>query len=77
MEQEKTSRKERVTTLNWNSEKCGGVYFSRADSSTLVPKRIAKMGWTLNFVKPAGVAKLIGFLVGIPLLTLAIVFFAK
>ena len=52
----KTSRKEWVTPLNWNSEKWGGVYFSHTDSSTLVPKRIAKMGRTLNLVKPAGVA---------------------
>ena len=45
-----------VTTLNWNSEKWGGVYFNNADFSTLVPKRITKTGWTLNLVKPAGVA---------------------
>jgi len=56
LEQEKTSRKELVTSLNWNSGKWCGVYFSHADSSTLVPKRITKMGWTLNLVKPAGVA---------------------
>jgi len=51
LEQEKTSRKEWVTPLNWNSEKWSGVYFSHADSSTLVPKRIAKMGRTLKFGK--------------------------
>ena len=56
LEQEKKSRKEWVTPLNWNSEKWGGVYFNHTDSSTLVLKRITKMGWTLNLVKPAGVA---------------------
>jgi len=35
LEQIKKSRKEWVTQLNWNSEKCGGFYFSHADSSTI------------------------------------------
>jgi hypothetical protein len=42
------------------------VYFSHKDSRTWVPKRIPWMGYTLNLGKPAGVAWLIGFLVGIP-----------
>ena len=55
LEEEITSRKVWIILLNWNSEKCGGIYFSHADFSTLVPKRITKTGWTLNLIKPAGV----------------------
>lgn len=47
-----------------------GVYYNPNDPSIFVPKRIAGMGWTINFAHPAG--KLIG--VGIIVLVLAAMF---
>ena len=41
-----------INPLNRNSEKWAGVYFSHSDSSTLIHKRIDKLGWILNLVKP-------------------------
>ena len=56
---------------NWTKgSKLMCIYFSHKDSRTWVPKRIPWMGKTLNLGKPAGVAWLIGFLVGIPIIVI-------
>jgi uncharacterized membrane protein len=66
-------RAEWEKAANWTSgPKWLSVYFSHDDSRTWVPKRIPSMGWTLNLAKPGAVAWLIGFLVGLPLLYVAI-----
>ncbi len=67
-DQERINKLEWENPDNWTSGKWGGVYFSHADSRTWVPKRITKLGWTLNLAKPGGVAWLVGFIIGIPLL---------
>ncbi|MBC8259313.1 MAG: hypothetical protein H8E38_09875 [SAR324 cluster bacterium] len=67
-DQKLINKNEWENPANWTSGKWGGIYFSHEDSRTWVPKRIVKMGWTLNLAKPAGLFWLIGFLVGIPLL---------
>jgi len=54
--------------LNWSGPIWMGVYSSRRDSRTWVPKRIPSLGWTVNLGKAAGVAWLIGILSGILLL---------
>ena len=42
------------------------LYFSKRDSRTWVPKKLAGMGWTLNLARREGVYWLIVFLVGLP-----------
>jgi hypothetical protein len=61
---------------NWTlGSKWLRVYFSRKDSRTFVPKQTPWMGCTLNLGKSAGVAWLIGFLLGISVLILLITIF--
>ena len=68
MTQDEINKAEWENLDNWTKgSKMLCVYFSHKDSRTWVPKRIPWMGRTLNLGKPAGVAWLIGFLVGIPL----------
>lgn len=49
---------------NWSV----GLYFSKHDSRTWVPKSIPWMGWTLNLGTRAGASWMIGLLIGAPLL---------
>jgi len=51
---------------NWGGPPWMAVYFSKNDPRTWVPKRIPKMGWTLNLAHTSGVCWLIGLLAGIP-----------
>ena len=46
---------------NWHGGVLG-LYCSRADRRTFVPKRNPAMGVTINLARPAGVAALIGLL---------------
>ncbi len=39
---------------NWHGPKWLGLYASKNDSRTWVPKRIPWMGWTINLGKKAG-----------------------
>lgn len=44
-----------------------GIYYSRADSRSFVPKRNPIMGFTINFARPGGIVFLVvtlGFAVG-------------
>ena len=67
MNQDEINKAEWENPDNWTKgSKLFCVYFSHKDSRTWVPKRIPWMGSTLNLGKPAGVAWLIGFLIGIP-----------
>ena len=61
---------------NSTSGKWGVIYFSHADTGTLVPKKITKMLWTLNLAKPAGAAWLTGLFILIPLFSVVVVLFA-
>lgn len=59
---------------NWRGGICG-LYASERDTRLIVPKRNPKMGWTLNFAKPASYQLLAGlFLLAGLLTTLAILF---
>ena len=74
MTQDEINRSEWANAQNWSSgPKWLCVYFSHKDSRTWVPKRIPWMGGTLNLAKANGVAWLVGFLVGIPLLIILII----
>ena len=44
---------------NWHGGPLG-IYFSRRDSRSFVPKRIPAMGVTINFAHKEGVAVLLG-----------------
>jgi uncharacterized membrane protein len=48
-------------SANWHGGILG-VYYSRRDSRSLVPKRSAWMGMTINFARPLGVWLLIAIL---------------
>ena len=46
---------------NWHGGPLG-LYYSKADSRSLVPKRNPAFGFTVNFARPWGVAFLVGIL---------------
>jgi uncharacterized membrane protein len=76
MTQDEINKAEWESPDNWTlGSKWLRVYFSRKDSRTFVPKQTPWMGCTLNLGKSAGVAWLIGFLLGIPVLILLITIF--
>ena len=73
MTQDEINKAEWENPNNWTlGSKWLRVYFSPKDSRTFVPKQNLKMGCTLNLGKSAGVAWLIGLLLGIPVLVLLI-----
>jgi uncharacterized membrane protein len=52
---------------NWAGDTWFGVYFSKRDSRSLVPKRdYPELGYTFNLGHPNGVKLLYSLLVGIP-----------
>jgi len=53
MDQQQINRQEWENPLNWSGPVWVGVYRSRRDSRTWVPKRLPAMGWTLNFGRRA------------------------
>lgn len=76
MNQDEINKAEWENPNNWTlGSKWLRVYFSRKDSRTFVPKQIPWMGSTPNLGRSAGVAWLIGFILGIPLLILIITIF--
>lgn len=46
----------------------GLFYYNKSDSRLLPPKRIAAMGWTVNFANPRSILLLAGILVFVFLL---------
>lgn len=69
MNQNEINRTEWENPANWTAgPKWLSAYFSHRDSRTWVPKRIPWMGSTINLAKPGGVAWLIGFILGVPLI---------
>ena len=76
MNQDEINKAEWENPNNWTlGSKWLRVYFSRKDSRTFVPKQIPWMGSTPNLGRSAGVAWLIGFILGIPLFILFITMF--
>ncbi len=73
MNQEEKNQAEWKKPENWTAGSnllC--VYFSHADSRTLVPKRNPSHGWSLNLAKRKGVAWLVACIVGPVTITLVI-----
>ena len=68
MNQEAINQAEWRSPENWSC----GFYFSKRDSRIWVPKPSPWMGWTLNIGTRGGALWLLGFIIGLPLLTLAI-----
>jgi uncharacterized membrane protein len=62
-DQEKSNQAEWENPDNWSV----GLYFSKKDTRTWVPKSIPWMGSTLNLGTRAGAMWMIGFLIGLPL----------
>lgn len=68
MDQQQINRSEWEDQRNWSGPIWLGVYFSKNDTRTWVPKRIPGMGWTINVGRSSGVLWLVGTIIGIPLL---------
>lgn len=77
MDQREINEAEWKNPDNWSGPGLVTFYFSKRDSRTWVPKSIPWMGWTMNLGKPAGALWLTGFLIGTPLLVVAIVLVAS
>lgn len=56
------------TADNLNCWKWGIFYFNPGDSRIFVPKRIASLGWTLNFARPGSLLLLAGILLFVVLI---------
>ena len=69
MNQEANNQVEWSNPDNWSC----GFYFSKRDSRIWVPKPIPWMGWTLNIGTRGGAWWLLGFIIGLPLFSMAIV----
>ena len=67
MTQDEINQAEWADPDNW-SDRIVGLYFSKRNTRTWVPKRIPWMGFTLNLAKPAGAWWLIGILLGVCLI---------
>jgi uncharacterized membrane protein len=52
MEKEELHKQWHADPNNW---KWGVFYFNREDKRLLVPKRIALLGWTINFANPRSI----------------------
>ncbi|MDQ0289290.1 DUF5808 domain-containing protein [Oligosphaera ethanolica] len=69
MNQQEINQAEWQNPDNWSV----GLYFSKKDTRTWVPKQIPWMGWTLNLGTRAGAIWMIGFLIGIPIFIILLV----
>ena len=72
MNERETNEAEWENPENWSGPGWVSFYFSKKDTRTWVPKSIPWMGWTLNLGKPAGARWLLFFLVGLPMLIVAL-----
>ena len=73
MTQDEINQSEWERPENWTSgSKRLRVYFSHADSRTIVPKQIPWQGWTFNLAKSRGVAWLMVCILGPVVLTILI-----
>lgn len=68
MDQREVNQAEWENPENWSV----GLYFSKRDTRTWVPKSIPWMGWTLNLATRAGAMWMIGFLIGLPVLVILV-----
>ena len=68
MDQKEINEAEWANPENWSV----GLYFSKKDSRTWVPKSVPWMGWTLNLGTRAGACWMLGFLIGLPVLMIVL-----
>ncbi|MDZ4198662.1 MAG: DUF5808 domain-containing protein [Kiritimatiellia bacterium] len=68
MKQQEINQAEWENSENWSF----GLYFSKKDTRTWVPKSIPWMGWTLNLGTRAGALWMLGFLIGLPVLMIVL-----
>ena len=68
MDQKEINEAEWSNHDNWSV----GLYFSKKDSRTWVPKSVPWMGWTLNLGRRAGAMWMLGFFIGIPMFIIVI-----
>ncbi len=64
MDQKEINETEWKNPENWSV----GLYFSKKDCRTWVPKSVPWMGWTLNLGTRAGACWMLDFLIGLPVL---------
>ncbi|MGM0906248.1 MAG: hypothetical protein ACQEVQ_06950 [Pseudomonadota bacterium] len=62
MTQNETNSKEWNDETNWSRPLWLGIYFSKKDNRSWVPKIVPKLGWTVNLGNPAGVAWFVGIM---------------
>jgi len=73
MNQQEINQSEWENPANWTAgSKMFCVYFSHKDSRTWVPKPSPWMGDTLNRAKPAAVKWLTSFILGVPMIIIAV-----
>lgn len=73
MNQTEINKAEWSNPENWSV----GLYFSKKDSRTWVPKPVPWMGWTLNLAKRAGAFWMLGLLLVLPVLIILLMSFTN
>ena len=77
MKSARTNATEWSNPDNWTGRKWISVYFSKRDSRLWVPKRVRRLGWTINLGHPKGAAVLTAILFGIIALVALINFLTR
>ncbi|RUO30832.1 hypothetical protein CWE12_06230 [Aliidiomarina sedimenti] len=54
MSQEEINQNEWKRSENWSRPRWLGLYFSKKDTRSWVPKQVPALGWTLNLGQPKG-----------------------
>lgn len=62
MTQDEINSKEWNDPSNWSRPLWLGIYFSKKDTRSWVPKIVPKLGWTVNLGNPAGAAWFVGIM---------------
>jgi uncharacterized membrane protein len=73
MDQNEINKAEWNNPENWSL----GLYFSKKDTRTWVPKSIPFLGWTMNLGKTSGALWMIGLLIGLPLVAILLTTFMR
>lgn len=77
MTQQDSNQQEWENPTNWSGPRWMGIYFSKRDTRTWVPKSKPILGWTLNFGQPMAVIWAALFMTVITLLAFGAGFFVS
>lgn len=75
MSQEEINTTEWREPSNWAQPRWLGLYFSKKDTRTWVPKPAPLTGWTVNLAQPGGALSFVG-IIGVVIVLVGFIAFA-